>query len=372
MKQPRTTISQYDIALRCGVHQSTVSLALRRDPRVPMETIKRILAVATEMGYDISHNTPARRLALQRYGREMLNHVVAILVRPGFVQYRYHATLFSGVVDALTQEGFALVVAYLPQPWQVARVTPLPSIFARGDIDAVIVSGPGALYGSPAQQKDHLLGIANLPYISMLYQGTGVSSVIADDRQGAYLSARHLLELGHRHLLQLCTTPDQIANPLLAIRYEGICQAFTEVRLNPREHVTFFTISPDWLNPNWLPVAANSEEASLAAHLREHPEITAVLGHNDASAIHAWRQLNQAGFRLPDEISIVGYDDVDPLQDEHGQNIMTSVRLPLYEIGRESARLAMLHGTDHATPPETIVLATSLTIRASTAPAILR
>jgi len=368
MQDSSGKITQHDIALHCGVHQSTVSLALRRDPRVPEETARRILAVAGEMGYDVSHNAPARRLALQRYGREMLNHVVAILVRPGFVQFRYHATLFSGVVDALTQEGFALVVAYLPHPWQLTKTFPLPSIFSRGDIDAVIVSGPGSLYSDHIRQTATPFGLANLPYISMLYQSPGVSSVVADDEQGAYLAACHLLAQGHRRLVQLCTTTDFAAVPLLAIRYRGICQAFTEAGLDPEQHVSFYIVSPDWLNPNWTP-GAGHEIAPLATFLREHPEITAILGQNDASAIHAWRQLNAAGIRVPEDISIIGYDDVDPMQDEHGQNIMTSVRLPLYNIGREAARLAILHGTDHSAPPETIVLPTTLTLRASTAPA---
>ena len=105
----------------------------------------------------------------------------------------------------------------------------------------------------------------------------------------------------------------------------------------------------------------------LASYLREHPEITAVLAMNDASALRAWALLEREGIRVPRDVSIVGFDDTDPKLDADGRNLLTTVRLPLEELGREAARQLVGAITGRTKREEPVILPTELVVRGSTA-----
>ena len=108
---------------------------------------------------------------------------------------------------------------------------------------------------------------------------------------------------------------------------------------------------------------------ALVTLLKTHPDITAILGMNDASAQQAWRVLSTAGFSVPEEISIVGFDDVDPKFDDAGRNVLASVRLPLVELGRTAAALAIEHVTGQLTEKRDVRLPVQFIPRLSAAPA---
>jgi LacI family transcriptional regulator len=102
--------------------------------------------------------------------------------------------------------------------------------------------------------------------------------------------------------------------------------------------------------------------------LRAHPEITAILAHNDlyAGSLHA--TLTGAGYRIPEEMSLVSFDDTDPVLNAHGHNILTTVHIPLLEIGQAAGRVIIGRVTGEMLADTTEVLPVRLTERASTAP----
>ena len=98
---------------------------------------------------------------------------------------------------------------------------------------------------------------------------------------------------------------------------------------------------PGWRNTSdqsHLPQHAHAPEHPVFSCLRQHPQVTAILAINDASAIRTWALLQQGGLCVPDDISLIGFDDTDPVLDAHGQNMLTTVRLPLREFGEMAAR----------------------------------
>ncbi|HEY3376279.1 MAG TPA: LacI family DNA-binding transcriptional regulator, partial [Armatimonadota bacterium] len=111
-QSPRAkAVTLKDIAARCGVAVSTVSFALRNDPRVIPATAERIRAIATEMGYDPQYHDFARRLVGVRSGLETSNHVVALFFpswqdRPPST---YFLQLLTGVMSGLMTQGYALL-----------------------------------------------------------------------------------------------------------------------------------------------------------------------------------------------------------------------------------------------------------------------
>ena len=79
--------------------------------------------------------------------------------------------------------------------------------------------------------------------------------------------------------------------------------------------------------------------------MHAHPEVTGILALNDACALNIWDTLEEIGVHIPQQISLIGFDDTDPYPGERGRNLLTSVRLPLHEMGRDAARVLLQHIT---------------------------
>ena len=365
-----------DIAQSCGVSLTTVSYALRNHPCVQLKTAKRIRAVASRLKYDPAANTAARKMVLRRHGREVLNHVVGLFIPPAFHTTAYYARLFEGIMEVLTKEGYAILITYDYGPHDPQR-TRIPPAFLAGNIDGLITfprndpSFLNTLRGSA--------GFGARPVVSLLQSQHECAGVMADFSAGAEAAAAYLLDLGHRRFLFLRwiyeAPPRGFESEFL--KWEGVCRAFSDRGLKVERHVQVAQIrSYHWLDPRMLhdlnaelltTVEIDRRCVRLASYLREHPEITAVLAMNDASALRAWALLEREGIRVPRDVSIVGFDDTDPKLDAAGKNLLTTVRLPLEELGREAARQLVGAITGRAKMVEPVILPTERVVRGSTA-----
>ncbi len=186
-----------DIAEHCGVTVATVSRALRTPERHNKATAARILQAATELGYDPLHHQGARRLALSRFGKQLINHLIAVVFPPYFYRANYFAEIFQGLLDVLTPDGFGL----LTLDTQADSPLKLPPSFSRGDIDGVIALATPHTIGKIAAQLRNEPCFRQRPILSLLHPTPGCSMVGIDAQHGAYLAAGHLLDMGHRHLL---------------------------------------------------------------------------------------------------------------------------------------------------------------------------
>lgn len=371
-------VTLQDIADQCGVSKVTVSLALRHDPRISKATTERILAAAEHMGYSSAHHISARRLALQKQGRHLVNNLIALCFPGYFAQVNYFLLMFHGVFGVLTQERYGLMVTDLSNGDGAYSIERLPPLFERGELD-------GAIFFPAGQPLDILLqhlrsqdGFGNRPVVSLIYPTQECSSVVTDDASGAYASVQHLIDLGHRHLLHFIFSSFTADVTYPEKRLQAVRLAMQDRGLDPERNLHLLEVSLDWITPainvNIPGVYPGSETTgkALLACLHSHPEITAILAVNDPSAIQAWFCLQEAGYQVPRDISIIGFDDTDPMIGDGGVNLLTSVHLPLVELGREAARLVLRHVTDEQTDDTHLVLPTSLVIRESTGPAASR
>ncbi len=96
--------------------------------------------------------------------------------------------------------------------------------------------------------------------------------------------------------------------------------------------------------------------------------MTGILALNDACALNIWDTLQEVGVRIPEQISLIGFDDTDPYLGDGGRNLLTSVRLPLYDMGREAARIIMQHITGELTQHVERTFSVRLMVRNSTMP----
>lgn len=366
-----------DIAEQCGVTKGTVSLALRGHPSIGAATTARVVAAARELGYNPDVHSAARRLALLRSNVPVINRLIALFHVPNFYSSSggFASELFHGVLEGARAEGVGLLVDYLPD----SNIdSPLLPVFDRSDVDAAILFGRSWATPLLARRLRNTAGFGQRPVISLLAELPGYAAVLSDDRQAAYQMVQHLLALGHREMVQ-CTfpqlTPQDVIEP--AERIAGARQAFTEAGVDPDTHLHLLPLDFNWIDPQDLPAGHRVEMMTppddensrrLLALLEAHPGCTAVLARNDADAFRVWAVLQSAGRDVPDMISVVGFDDTDPVLDASGENLLTTVRVPLVEIGITAAQLAITLAKDPVTPPVTRLLPATLMVRQSTGP----
>ncbi len=358
-------VTLQDIAERCGVSKMTVSLALRHDTRISADTTARVQTAADALGYNAAQQEAARRLALRKHGQDVVNRLVALIFPPHFYRKRYFSDIFRGLLEALTPEGFGLLTTSL-----LDNDMALPPVYRRGEVDGLVVFA--ALANDPQVQSLRTdSGFGNRPVLVLLGENPDGLSVQTDDRGGAVATAQHLLALGHRHLLQFVFHGHE---PRLASRLDGLRATLTEAGLDPAHHLHLLPVQPGWMDP--ATVEEYDDDAywqqhdpttnPLTDYLRAHPEVTAVLGINDSVALHAWALLRHAGYRVPEDISVVGFDDTEPALDAHGRNGLTTVHVPLVELGQTAAHLLIARVTTPDTARATALLPTHLVERGST------
>jgi DNA-binding LacI/PurR family transcriptional regulator len=354
--QPFKHVRMKDIADQLGISQTTVSRALQGDRgNISEETIARVNEVAREMGYDPSLAFAARRLRQQRGGPAVINHMVALIMSLRNIDEPYFGKLVKGISDALTGERFALV-ANIPVP--LPPTSDLPYAFLRGDIDGLVVMSNPTYFGPSLHRLRTETPFGQRPVVSMLEPIATCACVRADDYQGGYEMTAHLLELGHRHIMHFYH--DVQSGFPHQQRLQGCQQACMDRGLDPALYLhSVFGNGPMF----------GTAEQVLPKALRAHPETTAVLAENDGTAPMVVGALAKLGRRVPEEMSVVGFDDITPVLDEHGQNMLTTVRVPLMQIGHEAVILLIRRIIGDEPSAETaLVIPTQLVERCSTAP----
>jgi len=371
LRQPgQRAITIADIARRCGVSNSTVSKALHGNPEISEARAEEIRAMAQTLGYDPTAYPEARRLVARRSGRKVLNHQLAACFPAYFTHAAYHTAIFSGIIDVVTQTDFGLLTLInVSRTSDEEAVYCLPSSLRRGEVDGIVLYGTGSSTHSVLDALARLPACRHLMKVSLLAPEPDCVAVLVDEFDGMRQAASHLLALGHRHLLFVRHNLSSLA---ATRRESGLQRACADHGLDPAVHLHIFkhhlidlSLPTHHMDPS--PSPPPIEAHPLVQYLRAHPEITAIIAHNDPVAIQLWYLLERAGWRIPEDFSLVGCDDTDPILDSRGQNLLTTVRLPLHQLGQEAARLLIRLVNEEASPAEPLVLPTELIIRNSTA-----
>jgi DNA-binding LacI/PurR family transcriptional regulator len=374
MKDGATTrsngaITLSDIAERCGVSKITVSFALRGNTRkVGEATRKRIVETAREMGYDPSRNQAARKMALRKSGTQPKNHTVCVAVPEEFAGATYYSHILGGMMDVMKEHGYGLHLARLGNDFEA----PLPSVITKGDADGLL-----SLYGSGwfswwTKKLREEPNFGDQPIVTVIQPVDGCSCVRADDQEAGYTAAAHLLDLGHRFILHdfqtdLCPTlyrddiPAKKDDSVPSRRLLGMQLAYRDRGLDANEFLT------PVLMPH-LDREVEERGPGLLQLMKDSPKYTAIIAQNDFSALRVWRVFLEAGIRIPDDVSLISFDDTDPMPSGTTWNILTTVRMPLREFGQESAGLILRAIDGKVKNIQNIVLPTELIIRHSTAP----
>jgi DNA-binding LacI/PurR family transcriptional regulator len=342
-------VTLQSIADRVGVSRMTVSNAFSRPDQLSSDLREKILEAADKLGY-VGPDPAARALARGRTGS------VGVLLTDQLsdaFQDRVATEFLSTIADALTRQGLALTL--LTSGDAVGAPT--------GHIPARDVAMDGAIiyFCDPASPDIAWLERRGLPMVSVDRDpNPDAPSVNVDDRAGARAAAQHLVDLGHTRvaLLTLRTNfeVDGVAtwNFPARERMAGWREALEAVGIEPEVYTA-------WFRPS-LAVE------TVAREMLDRPDRpTAVLCFSDAYALGTMNVARSLGLRVPEDLSIVGFDD-SPLATASRPQL-TTVHQELESKGHEAVRALMaIMGPDRPDPVERILLPTSLVVRDSTAP----
>lgn len=335
--RPGARVTLHDVAAAAGVSKSTVSRILdERLPRSDSETARHVREVAAKLGYvrDVS-------AASLRRGKTMTIGVIVPRLTDTVM-----AMLYEALAHAAVRKGQFAIVATTDDRPEAVR-TAADSLLARG-VDGLILATARDGDDFPEQ-----LRARGVPFVLAL-RTDGVSpSAVGDDRLGGYLATRHLIDLGHRRI-------GIIAGPAYAsssrLRTEGYRRAMEEAGL---------PIDPSWIAPSTFGIEAGSVAAEALLALDPRP--TAIFAMNDNTAIGAMSAILRRGLSVPEDVSLVGYNDIALVR--LLPTPLTTVRVPFDQIA--TAAIDLLGDCLDGTMPAAGLIraiAPTLIPRQSTAP----
>lgn len=325
-----------DVAALAGVSFTTVSHVLNDTRPVSADARRRVLAAVEEIGYLPS--------AVARSLRKSETKIVGVLV-PN-VQNPFFAELVCGVEEACRLAGYSVFLCNSDN--DPKRQQQYMRTLLEKRVDGLLLSSAG--------DSDALARIfkhASVPSVTVdrMVPGARADRVAVHNQAGALAAVQHLLKLGHTRIACISGPAEfEVSQE----RAEGWRQAQREAGLSPNE---------DWLLESDFSSAGGYETARQL--LRHHPEVTALFAANDLMAIGALRAVAEAGRRVPEDFSIVGFDDIELAGFVHPA--LTTVGCSIKELGREAGRVLIERIENAGAPLKDVLLSPRLVVRQSTA-----
>ena len=325
----RTTLA--DVAARVGMSKSAVSLALNNRPgsRLSQDAVERIHAAARDLNY--RPNPAARSLRLGKTGTVgFISDEVTVT--------RFASAMIRGILDVADEEDRGVLIAETGgHPKQLERA--LDSMVDR-QVDALI-------FGSLAARLIDVPALpGHIPTVTVNCSSDDVSrSVFPAEEAAGYAVTRQLLDAGHGDSLAvignaLDTQWDPRASVMIPRRFDGIQRALDEAGVVP---VAVADLK------DWEP---SEGYRSTRALLESRQAFTGLICLNDRIAFGAQQALTEYGLRVPDDVSLVSFDDDDELA-AYMRPPLTTARLPYYEMGRLAMGIALATDTgngEHLVP----------------------
>ena len=330
-------VTRKEVAERAGVSVAVVSYVVNNGPRpVSAETRTKVQAAIEELGY--YPNDLARSLSRQQTAT--IGLIIPSLLNP------IYAEIAESLENTCMAEGYQVMLGGTGR--DPNKEIEFAKLLRSKQVDGVVVipsESPEAIL-LPLQQ-------VNIPIVVLEHDIPGIHCVAIDDLQGGRLATQYLLSLGHRRIGMIKRRP---TSALSNLRFDGYQEALREA------NVPF--------DPSLVIESQAGQVGGYAAMqqlLALSPPPTAVFVHNDILAMGAMRAIVDDGLTIPDDISVIGYDNI--INSAYLNPRLTTVKYPIAEMGRQAGQIILdLVQKEDAPPPQTIILPVELVIRASTAP----
>ena len=327
------------MAAHCGVSTQTVSRVINNRPDVASDTRERVEDAIATLGYRPS--AVARTLVGRR------SNAIGVLIAG--MGYTGTTLTLQGIIDESADLGLTVLIAELPEGDSLDDPRPAIAALIERHVDGIIMSVPAV-----GQAVDRIRAVLPDRHEPVVFVKAGVSerhsSVVVDNAIAIEEVVDHLVSIGRTRI-------GHISGPAnwheADDRREGWQHGLEKHRL---EADPGLCEEGDWDPP--------SGAAAMGALLDRTPDLDAVVAANDRMALGAMHTLRERGLRIPEDVAVTGFDDID--EAAWFAPPLTSVEQPLAEMGRQAVRRLWSEFNGNATSPVTIPLRAELMIREST------
>ena len=336
-----------DVAEQAGVSTGTVSAVINDKASVQEDTRAHVRQIIDDLGYQPSPS--ARDLGSYQPGLQSKSEKVGVIIKE--IDNPFYADVVLGVRDRFQQEGYGVFVG--TSEGEYTEEGTLIDGFRDRKLDGVIV----APVIDVQVDLTHLFSLrkSEYPFVMLEHiQGLRADVVSIDNVRATQLAARYLIENGHENIMHFAGPP---YSKHTQDRIRGVRKAYSESNLRFTEDV--IVSAGAHMEDGYETARAVLRDRSLS----ELP--TAITCFNDLVAMGVLRAIAEAGLEVPEDISVVGCDDVQIAN--YLSVPLTTVRAPRRKMGRRAADLLLQQIEDDETKePEHVVLESELVVREST------
>lgn len=329
-----------DVAKKAGVSIATVSFVINDSKHISTETKKRVVKAIKSLKYHPSKS--AINLVSGKTG-----NIGFILTDDHFLRTEpFYTRIFLGTEFEARSEGYYILLTSIRPDFNEEDI--LPRFILNKSVDGIIIAG------KISQNLIERISAYNLPtvFIDYIPSNNNHPLVLIDNIQGALLATNHLISLGHTNIAFI---GGDIEHPSLFDRLNGYKQALVNANISIKHNlIVTDTKYPDRQNG-----------FNLAKKLfSKNKNVTAVFAGNDAMAIGVMHYLKDNGYKVPEDVSLIGFDDVEA--DLMLSPPLTTIRVPKIEMGIESLKLMVNTLKNKKSLQKKILVPVELIIRRST------
>lgn len=330
-------VSLKTLAAHLGLSTTSLSVVLNNAPSansIPQETKDRIFAAAKAFNYRPNY--------LARSFRSQRTHTLGVLVPE--LSDGYSAMVLSGVEDELLRHGFFYIIA--SHRHRDDLMDYYPKLFVDRCVEGIIA------VDTPYNERP----LVPLVAVSGQKNAIGITNIVLDHPRAAVLALEHFQTLGHERIAFI---KGQDFSSDTEIRWASIADAARERRIEIRDELV------EQLKGD-LPSPELGYQATRKLLATGEP-FTALFAFNDIAAIGAMRAIRDAGLSVPEDISVMGFDDIHAAAFHNPA--LTTIRQPLFEMGQLAARtlLSKIAKSDDEQLSESLTIEPTLVVRQSTA-----
>lgn len=334
-------VTIHDVAKKAGYSITVVSHALNDNPRINEKTREKIKAVAKKLGY--YPNIFARSFARQR------SELIGVVV-PGILT-SFYPEVIQGIKERLLQEKYSFILAISDDKREEEKRA--IEFLRQRQVDGLIIA-PCQDEGNRNYYKRLIKDRVPLVFIDRYLHDLDISSVVTDNIEGGYLATKYLLDLGHRRIGLLraefnCSTTRE--------RIEGYKKALAE-------YSVYF--DDNLFKSSLYNIGGDSYEVNsdiIKSYLAMKPQPTALFVIHDAMAVSVMGTLLNLGIKIPDDMSLIGYDNLKVVN--HLPVPLTTISQPKVEMGKRATEILLENIKDNKIKSQTIKLKPELIIRNS-------
>lgn len=324
-----------DIARHARVSKATISRVLNNKPDVAPETVERVRAAIAELGYVPS----AQAVSLAKGHASCIGLLVPTLVWPVILD------ILRGVTEAVVDSGYGLMMYSMTSSEESIRLLMTQAVRAKQIDGLVVLVPPGML---DYVEDLHRQGLPTVLIDDRGYDAT-FPAVTTDNVGGGHAATSHLLQRGYRRIAYINGNQEFGCSQ---DRFAGYVQALRDAGIEPDDALIY--------EGNFT---EERGEIGMQLLLDRGVALDAVFCANDQMAFGAMKVLRRAGKRIPQDVAVVGYDDIYAAA--YTTPSLTTIRQPFYEMGQTAVSLLLEYLGDRLEEPSSVSLPTTLTLRES-------